>query len=64
MPGAVLHGWTKPGEDARTATASLHHVHHRQHVEAWVVGEIITTPSGGQPCRGPRSAWLHRRRCA
>ncbi|HEU0089326.1 MAG TPA: TIGR03986 family CRISPR-associated RAMP protein [Pseudonocardiaceae bacterium] len=51
VPGAVLEAWQHPSRETRTATAALNHVHHRQYVEATLVGETITTSSGTRMCR-------------
>jgi CRISPR-associated protein (TIGR03986 family) len=51
VPGAVLDSWAKNGEAARTATPALRRLHHRQHVEAWLAGETLTTAHGQQMLR-------------
>lgn len=48
VPGAVLEGWLRPSRDSRPAAALVHRLHHRQHVEARLIGETVTTSKGQQ----------------
>ncbi|MGH8920106.1 MAG: hypothetical protein ACRD0H_17535, partial [Actinomycetes bacterium] len=44
MPGAVVQAWQN--NPARTATAAIGRLHHRQYVEAMLVGDVITAGKG------------------
>lgn len=47
VPGAVLEAW-HPTRDSPTPTALLERLHHRQHVEARLIGDTVTTGNGRQ----------------
>lgn len=51
VPAAVLAGWLHPADGSRPRDALLEHLHHRQHVEAMLVADTITTPKGQQLSR-------------